>query len=742
MTSLKFIGIRFAGFWNLPLMASVLCAFAIGVALWNRPTRAVVGEVWARRLFFLRILAGLVLLLFVFNPTLIYRQTSRSRGQVAVIIDTSKSMERRDSAGGLSRIDSVKKVLGGSGSFSDELEKYTDVAYFTFDSEVHPLPGANKIPSLSVQGDATDLGGAFGYLAQKRPQGKWAGAVIFSDGAVTVPGSPLAQARALGCPIYAVGVGKKISPDTLLSDIGIVRIQTNPWTPRNQTTPIRIAFKQSGFAGEIVNVRLEEEGKKLLQKSVTITPEKEQDISLEFLPRKKGLRHLRIVIPLSPRDAIPENNSVEFSLLVTDAKLKLLYAEGSLRWEYKFIRRTLSADPYIEPTFLIRTTPDRAYQQEDGKTLTGGFPDSPDALAKFDCLILGDIPRAFLSDKQLAAIEAFAAEKGGGVIVAGGFNTLCADEYADTPLAKLLPVKLIKRTRPIVPIEYTPIPDVRSVNHELLTGLLPEITKRKLQRWYPVGKPKVGAEVLLRRRTKSGADGIVLATQTYGKGRILLIATDELWRWSFNRKKPDEAGVAERLYLQAARWVAKQTIGEDKTAPLFLARLDSVYYTPKSRATLTVRWNNARLAGNKPEFHASLIRHNKTVAKLDFPQTASRDFVAHFSPSKDGCYEVRITGSANKETQTQTLKFIVGRPYRESESIALNETLLRAIAEETRGGYYSLLNVSEIVKRLQSDEHIEQNRIEKELAGGPGWFLLFITLTGLEWYLRRRKGLM
>lgn len=68
------------------------------------------------------------------------------------------------------------------------------------------------------------------------------------------------------------------------------------------------------------------------------------------------------------------------------------------------------------------------------------LPSSAD-LARYDLVVLADVPRAALGDGTLATLEAFVRD-GGGLLVAGGGDAFGAGGWQDTRLPSLLPVLL------------------------------------------------------------------------------------------------------------------------------------------------------------------------------------------------------------------------------------------------------------------------------------------------------------
>lgn len=739
--SFKIIDLRFDEFWNLPLIIAVFLGWLVFLVIWNRPTTSVIGKVWSKRFLLLRIISGSILLLYLFNPSCVYLKTRTKRGKAAVLIDTSQSMNRKDFAGQISRLDSVKKMITEQ-SFLEDLDREADPVCFTFNRGVSEFDPKKEISYLKADGDATDISAAFQHIREQQPEQGWSGAILFTDGRNTAPASPLQEVQNLGCPVFTVGVGEKSQNGEGAMDRAIIRIQTNPTALIHQKNQIRVRLRQTGFNDKPVTVFLEELGKTILEKSVPFSDDKETALTLDYTPEQKGLALLKVKLSPDPGDAISENDSVEFTLPVTEDKIKVLYTEGTLRWEYKFLKRSLSSDPNMEPVFLIRTTADQAFtQQGEGETMPQGFPESLKEMQTFQCIVLGDMPRAFITDRQISLLEKFVGNEGGGLIITGGYHILCSGEYKDTLLEKLLPVKMVVMRDPIIPQEYSVIPEQKAGDAGF-QGSQGDWEGIRLTRWYPVGELKPGARVLLKRRTKTGEEGILAAEQMYGKGRILFLASDEFWKPAFARGNKETPVATERFYLQGIRWAANQPLSDDKEAPLFTPRLDQVHYNPGTQGILHIEWNPNRIENLSPNIRAELILNDKTISNLEFRRDNPNNFTASFSPATDGNYEIKIEGEAGEEKETRVVKFIVGRPYREIESYMLNETLLTAIAQRTRGGYYNLLNAKEIINKISREKRIEKNRIEREWASQPGWIVLFLILMNMEWFLRRRKGLI
>src|SRR5207342_1741861 len=69
------------------------------------------------------------------------------------------------------------------------------------------------------------------------------------------------------------------------------------------------------------------------------------------------------------------------------------------------------------------------------------------SLASYDSVVLVDVPRLRLSDKQLAALQVYVRDLGKGLVMIGGPESYGAGGYQKTPLEESLPVDMGVRDR-------------------------------------------------------------------------------------------------------------------------------------------------------------------------------------------------------------------------------------------------------------------------------------------------------
>lgn len=122
------------------------------------------------------------------------------------------------------------------------------------------------------------------------------------------------------------------------------------------------------------------------------------------------------------RDTLPGNNAAVASVSVK-GKPRVLYVEGepgSAAYLANALKRE-SIDVDVRTSY--------------------GLPTSPRELAAYDLVLVSDVAQTFVGPAQMAAIEAYVRDLGGGFIMAGGENSFGSGGYTGSRLEKLLPVR-------------------------------------------------------------------------------------------------------------------------------------------------------------------------------------------------------------------------------------------------------------------------------------------------------------
>ena len=124
----------------------------------------------------------------------------------------------------------------------------------------------------------------------------------------------------------------------------------------------------------------------------------------------------------TPDDSFPGNNKFRMSIVVI-GKPRVLYVEGHAE-SARYLQAALGMEGFAVTTLEPKAVP-----------ATAGELDA------WDAVVMSDVARSSLNQRQMAAVAAYVRELGGGFILAGGENSYGGDGgYSDTDIERILPV--------------------------------------------------------------------------------------------------------------------------------------------------------------------------------------------------------------------------------------------------------------------------------------------------------------
>ena len=347
---------RFTYFWPAwAIVLGILIAIGVTTFVYLRIARPLQPR-HTFLLIALRICAVAILLGCLLAPVTIEKRDITPPTHLAVLVDTSQSMQLMDT-GNVSRLHQVNELLFGD---SDDADKSTllhalsdkfEVHVYPFGTELHPMVSLEEQAQRFKTADAlTDIGNAI-----KQADAAWkgqqrAGIVLITDGAHNAGALPMEALAALQMPVYAIGVGAVEPP----KDIQIQRIDTTPVAYTGHEHLIRATIAQTGYTGQTTRLALREVESQRLISSATLTfVEGSQQVEFRLTPTTVGNFQYTLTLPTLEGELTAENNEKTFALKVVKAKLNVFYLEGRPRWEYTFLKRALERDPDIELTSAL-----------------------------------------------------------------------------------------------------------------------------------------------------------------------------------------------------------------------------------------------------------------------------------------------------------------------------------------------------------------------------------------------------
>jgi len=282
------------------------------------------------------------------------------------------------------------------------------------------LDEIDRLASTPVR-SATDIGAALRLATALFPDDAQKRIVLLSDGNDTTGGgqaeAALAATRDIRIETRLIGLGA--------SDEVLVERLTTPSTSNLGDSIEAVAEIRSSVA-QPATVRLfvngEHAGTQPLQLQVGVTR-----VVFDVEPTEAGFHTFRVVVEAG-RDTFSENDRADSNTIVKGEPRTLV----------------LAGNEGVAAELVAALT---AQRQQVDTMVPEALPTDFAALATYDSVVLVDVPRARLSDRQLAALQVYVRDLGKGLVMVGGPDSYGAGGYQKTPLEETLPVDMGVRDR-------------------------------------------------------------------------------------------------------------------------------------------------------------------------------------------------------------------------------------------------------------------------------------------------------
>ncbi len=279
----------------------------------------------------------------------------------------------------------------------------------------------DRIASTPVR-SASDIGAALRLATALFPDDAQKRIVLLSDGNDT---SGAGQAEA------ALAATRDIQIETRLIGLGtsdevLVERLTTPSTANLGEVIEAVAEIRSSVA-QLATVRLFANGQLVKTLRGVNLVAGVTRVVFDVKPEEAGFQTFRVVVEAA-RDTFSENDRADSNTIVKGEPRTLVLAGN----------QAVAAE-------LVDAL--KAQRQQVDTIVPEALPTDFAALATYDSVVLVDVPRIRLSDRQLAALQVYVRDLGKGLVMIGGRDSYGAGGYQKTPMEETLPVDMGVRDR-------------------------------------------------------------------------------------------------------------------------------------------------------------------------------------------------------------------------------------------------------------------------------------------------------
>jgi hypothetical protein len=707
----------------------------------------------------LRLGVILTVLWAMLRPTIVYSHTTKQAATLVILADQSRSMSVRDEANGRTRWEALKRALADAARPLARVARDFEVKAYAFDSDLHPAEVAGGEVRLGdkPEGRQTAIGAVLEDIQRENAGKRLLGVILLSDGAQraraprdVLPQTAAAQLKNSG-PLFAVRLGKSRGLGQT-QDVAITGLLADPRVFVKNVLTVTGQVRIDGFVNREIPVQLQFETAP--GKMTTVAEQKVKVSSsgqiapfeFRYVPDRPGEFKLAVAIAPQPGELVTNNNHLSTFVHVLSGGLKVLYLEGTPRVESRFLRRSLGASSDINVRFVrldLRRPDDRP---EDLATCF-----KP---GQFDVYILGDLDSSLLKADEVRAL-AERVTQGAGLIMLGGYQSFGPGGYASTPLADVLPVVMdrFERQKPDEPIRegehidagpagLKMLPTQMGVNHFSLS--LGGTPRENMEQWRKlpglegankVRKLKPWAMVLAETEKAEP----LLVTQNFGNGRVMAFMGDSTWHWWMRGFEASH----KRFWRQVVLWLARkdESMGSDVWVKLAEHR-----FLPGQPVEFEVGVQGGRVEPEKGvKFEAQVIPPSGRASPVQLAADQDKTRGSFRETESPGDYIVQVTARKDgKELGQGRARFAVLDQDLELDNSAADADLLESLGTISGGKWLPPEDLRGLIEQLSKDTQSLEVQVEAKVTLWDTWtvFSVLVGLLGLEWYLRKRWGLV
>jgi hypothetical protein len=583
--------------------------------------------------------------------------------------------------------------------------------------------------SVTTTGDGTDIGQALKEVRQSALTENIQAVILLTDGEFSVGTSPLYEAQELDLPVFTIGVGDSSEQ----KDVQVRRVLANSITYVGNRVPVNAVIKSTGFDGERTEITLQKDGVVLDRKVLALeNGTREYPVPLSFIPAKEGVQKFTVVASQLPGELTGNNNAVSFFTKVLKSKMKVLLVAGGPSQDVAFLCRALQGDKNVNLDSFIEEKNGEFY----GKRLTRKEVDDA------DCLVLVGYPNQEASSASYALIqEAIAATKPFMFVLS---RTI--DYQKLRSMDALLPFSFSETSDNEYQVFVAVSPEQRDNGIlRLPSGSVDSWSKlAPVFRTQAVFRAKPEAEVLCTVKIQSMTTrDPLLISRNVNRSKSLALLAYGVWRWKmYGDPGTGTEGLLDEFLSNAVRWL---TTREDdrpfRVQPVksifsgdepieFTGQLYDDNYKPVDNAVVQVAVTRGRQTN---DVVLNSLGNGQYDGSLDRLEEGDYSYTA--KAQQNGKWVGEDKGT-----------FSVGRTNVEFLDTRMNKLLLRQIASQTGGKYYDSDSLSSLPKDIASLPSFiprEATRTREIELWNYKWTLaLIVLLLSLEWFLRKRSGMI
>ncbi|MFM7309049.1 MAG: hypothetical protein ACKOZY_00410 [Flavobacteriales bacterium] len=686
-----------------PLWFSILCVFAglayAGALYFRDDFNKNYGAAIALLLGFFRFAAVTILAFLLLKPLIKTIDRTTEKPIIAICQDNSQSL-----------------VVGKDssyyrGPYLAELQKLTDaldgefeVRTFRFGDGVY-----DGIDSLNYSDPSTSFNEVFERISTNFSGRNLGAVIVASDGLYNKGSHPVYAFKKMNTSVFTLGLGDT----TVYKDILIPDVSANRMAYLGNQFPMDIQVEAKKANGESATVTVTRKGNTLFSKSISFAGDHAfQSIPVMLQASEAGKQRYTVSVSRSTNEITYQNNTYDVFVDVIDSRQRILMLAYAPHPDLAAMRDAIESNESYKVDVAL------AHQFKG-------------TLQDYDMVILHQLPAVGAAG---AALVDDAVKRAIPTLFIWGSNT---DYRAFNTLNTGFALNNYRNQST----------DILGHGNKLFTPFTldeswPDLMPQLPPLLVPFGDIQFGqgAQILSSQQVgqiKTNKPLISFLKTTEKK--VGLIAGEGIWRWRIGAFQQYEShAMFDELITKIVQYLA----------------------TKEDRSLFRVTTDNRFDENETIIFHAELYNDsyepiNQSEVGLVIRSEEGKEFNFAFSPQGDGYilragtlppgnYSYTATAKTDRGNLTKSGEFSVVAIQLESSQTEANHQVMRQLAEENNGAFYTPNQMNELIEAIRNKKEIVSIQYEEKSLNDMiqlRWILfILIALLSMEWLLRKRSG--
>jgi hypothetical protein len=534
------------------------------------------------------------------------------------------------------------------------------------------------------------------------------------------------SAEKIGLPVYTVAIGDS----TPRKDIVVENVVYNEVVFLGTSSPVTTTIQIAGFSDKDIAVSLLEDGKKIAEETVSIGENGTVSSTFNYRPRTTGMKKLAISVQEFPDEVNKLNNYSPFYVSVVENKRKVLILSGAPTPDVTFVKNALTGDSTLTVRSMTYDSDMRPLEKDINESI----------LDSTGVLFLLNFPSQAIPQKMFDGIINLISNRNVPFFI-------MINQYSDKGLLKklepFLPVILstgagvefegqpglaegVERN----PLFYSTSPGALKAWDDLPPVLIPNFRAEARP------ESQVLAYVKLNSRVMPNP---LIVSRNFGSKRSLAVIAGDIWKWKLKAKNEN---LFDDFLFSTAKW-----LGAVKDKKRFSLRTNKKFYARNEQVEFVAELYTESFDPLSDGEVSVTLNSPQGKTSFSLSSTGSGIYQGIYKPETPGDYT--FTGVATldgKVIATDGGNFNTGDINIELLNPYTDAGFLRNLSSITGGEFYYYTNYLKLfddLTQFNKESAIEIKTTETHNLWNNPWLLIIIVLLlSIEWFFRKREGMM